>query len=189
MPLQAPTPGRGRKRAAGIFKATPVRHFFVRNLNLIRNQSVTALKLVLCSYKSLLIIRVLLLYWFQAAKKAKSKPFSVTPKRSRKKDRKTGEDTGQGSLFDIVKAGKGALRVWLASLVFSASHGSLYKQSLYVYTVCWSALCIHCCCCLHLEFGSIYPLYSPSHHVINYYLLHNSVEWVLILLFVWSDYK
>lgn len=77
VPVQAPTPGRGRKRAAGIFKATP------------------------------------------AAKKAKSKPFSVTPKRSRKKDRKTGEDTGQGSLFDIVKAGKGALRAvvddWIES--------------------------------------------------------------------------
>ncbi|XP_015762973.1 PREDICTED: cohesin subunit SA-3-like [Acropora digitifera] len=77
VPVQAPTPGRGRKRAAGIFKATP------------------------------------------AAKKAKSKPFSVTSKRSRKKDRKTGEDTGQGSLFDIVKAGKGALRAvvddWIES--------------------------------------------------------------------------
>ena len=37
---------------------------------------------------------------------------------------------------------------------------------------CWSALFIHCCCCLLLESGSIYPLYSPSHHVINNFITY-----------------
>ena len=52
--------------------------------------------------------------FLQAAKKAKSKQPSAR-KSSQKKSRKSkaGSDTddSQGSLFDIVKAGKGALRV------------------------------------------------------------------------------
>ncbi|XP_078379288.1 cohesin subunit SA-2-like isoform X3 [Oculina patagonica] len=79
-PVQAPTPGRGRKRAAGIFKATP------------------------------------------AAKKAKSKqPSARKSNQKRGRKSKVGSDTEetQGTLFDIVKAGKGALRAvvddWIES--------------------------------------------------------------------------
>lgn len=52
--------------------------------------------------------------FFQAAKKAKSKPLSSgksPQKRSRKSKGRADEDENQGTLFDIVKAGKGALRV------------------------------------------------------------------------------
>ena len=50
----------------------------------------------------------------QAAKKAKSKQSSAQKspqKRSRKSKGGADADESQGSLFDIVKAGKGALRV------------------------------------------------------------------------------
>ena len=53
-------------------------------------------------------------FFLQAAKKAKAKQPSAR-KSSQKKSRKSKEssdaDESQGTLFDIVKAGKGALRV------------------------------------------------------------------------------
>ena len=57
----------------------------------------------------------LLIVFLQAAKKAKSKqsPAQKSPqKRSRKSKGGADADESQGSLFDIVKAGKGALRVF-----------------------------------------------------------------------------
>ncbi|XP_044172088.1 cohesin subunit SA-1-like, partial [Acropora millepora] len=129
VPVLAPTPGRGRKRAAGIFKATP------------------------------------------AAKKAKSKPFSLTPKISRKKDRKTGEDTGQGSLFDIVKAGKGALRAvvddWIESYTSDKETGMVDLIQFFV----------QCCCCK----GSKFVTQSVYLYVSMAVCVEDSHEYPLIM--------
>ena len=62
----------------------------------------------------LLIIYLLVYSFLQAAKKAKSKQPSArksSQKRSRKSKGDSDADESQGTLFDIVKAGKGALRV------------------------------------------------------------------------------
>ena len=56
----------------------------------------------------------LCIFFFQAAKKAKSKQPSArksSQKRSRKSKGGSDAEESQGTLFDIVKAGKGALRV------------------------------------------------------------------------------
>ncbi|PFX16109.1 cohesin subunit SA-2-like [Stylophora pistillata] len=89
-PVQAPTTGRGRKRAAETSKATPV------------------------------------------AKKAKSKQPSVRKSSQRKSRKSKGSadaetDENQGTLFDIVKAGKGALRAvvddWIESYTADKENG------------------------------------------------------------------
>ena len=54
------------------------------------------------------------LFFLQVAKKAKSKQPSArksSQKKSRKSKGASDADESQGTLFDIVKAGKGALRV------------------------------------------------------------------------------
>lgn len=73
----------------------------------------------------------------KAAKKPKSKQSSAhksPQKRPRKSKGGADEEEGQGSLFDIVKAGKGALRVCLtiSTHFHMAQH---YKDSLWVWSM------------------------------------------------------